>query len=69
MPAPEGSDDLIDTLVWIKRKKLGAFALRERSFEKSLAALGRAGFDYNNANRALQMSREEAEERIFSAKN
>ena len=68
VPAPEGSDDLIDALVWIKRKKLGSFALREKSFEKSLAALGRAGFDYNSANRALQMSREEAEERISSSK-
>lgn len=58
--APE--DNFRGALVWIKRKRLGPYASRERSFEKSLAALARNGFDYHSAARALQMSKEEIED-------
>lgn len=62
LPEAGKSDDLTDALVWIKRKKLGAYALKEKNFDKSLASLGRAGFDYHSASRALKMSKEEIEE-------
>lgn len=61
-PALAPQDDFIDTLVWIKRKKIGPYATREKPFDKNLASLGRAGFDYHSASRALKMSKEEAEE-------
>lgn len=56
-PLPD--EDFHNALVWIRRKKLGAYATKERSFEKSLASLGRAGFDYHSASRALSLSKEE----------
>lgn len=59
---PEPDDDFQKALIWIKRKKLGAFATKERPFEKDLAALARAGFDYHAANRALALSKEDIEE-------
>ncbi len=55
-------DDFRNALVWIKRKKLGAYATKEKPFEKALASLGRAGFDYNSASRALALSKEDIEE-------
>jgi len=60
-PAAEGGD-FHDALIWIKRKKIGPYATREKSFDKNLASLGRAGFDYHSASKALRLSKEEAEE-------
>lgn len=52
-------EDFRNALVWIKRKRLGAYATTEKTQEKSLAALARAGFDYDTASRALELSKEE----------
>lgn len=62
LPDAEPNGDFQDALVWIKRKKLGAYGTKEREFDKSLASLARAGFDYHSASRALKMSKEEVEE-------
>ncbi len=62
VPLAEAGDNLQDAIVWMKRKKLGPFANKEKEFEKSLASLARAGFDYNSASKALQMDKEDAEE-------
>jgi regulatory protein len=52
-------------LIFTRRKKLGAFRKdKDYSEEKALAAMGRAGFSYDTARRALALSLEEAEERI-----
>lgn len=66
LPEAGKSDDLLDALVWIKRKKLGAYALKEKDFDRSLASLGRAGFDYHSASRVLKMNKEEIEELLNS---
>jgi regulatory protein len=57
-------DDIFDALVCMKRKRLGPFATREKPFDKELASMGRAGFDYNAANRALKMSKEDVEDML-----
>jgi regulatory protein len=46
----------------VRRKRLGAFATGEAKPEKWLAALGRAGFDYETARKALSMSKDEIED-------
>ena len=66
LPERGKNDDLLDALVWVKRKKLGAYALKEKDFDKSLASLGRAGFDYHSASRALKMTKDEIEELLNS---
>lgn len=62
VPANAAQDDFLDAIVWIKRKKLGAYATREKPFDKNLASLGRAGFDYHSASKALKLTKDEAEE-------
>ena len=52
-------EDFRNALIWIKRKRLGAYATTERNQDKSLSALARAGFDYHTASRALELSIEE----------
>ena len=52
-------EDFHNALIWIKRKRLGAYATTEKNQDKSLAALARAGFDYHTASRALDLSKEE----------
>lgn len=66
VPEAEQGSDFLDVLVWIKRKKLGAYATKEREFDKSLASLARAGFDYHSASRALKMPKDEIEELLNS---
>ncbi len=66
VPPADPGDNLQDAVIWMKRKKLGAFATKEREFEKSLASLARAGFDYHSASRVLKMDKEEAEELLNS---
>ena len=66
VPPSDANDNFRDALLWIKRKKLGAYASKEKSFEKSLAALARNGFDYHSASRALQMPKDEIEDLLNS---
>ncbi|PZP54928.1 MAG: hypothetical protein DI586_08430 [Micavibrio aeruginosavorus] len=67
VPPPEPGDNIKDAALWMKRKKLGAFATKEKAFEKALASLARAGFDYHSASKVLQMTKEEADELLNSA--
>lgn len=52
-------EDFRNALIWMRRKRLGAFATTEKTQDKSLAALARAGFDYHTASRALELSKDE----------
>lgn len=56
-----GNPDMIAALRTARKKKIGPFALRETERNKELAALARAGFDFDTARRALDMERDEAE--------
>lgn len=57
-----GQTDLSAALRWIRRKRLGAFAIHpEVKPGRWLASLGRAGFDYETACKALSCSREDAD--------
>lgn len=58
-------DEFTNALIWVKRKKFGAYDMRNRTFEKSMAAMARAGFDFDTAKRALALSTEEIEEYFF----
>lgn len=62
----EIADDFTAALRLARRKKLGPFALSSSriSPEKALAALARAGFDYQTAQRVMKTDRREAEERL-----
>jgi regulatory protein len=51
--------DLISALIFIRRKKSGPFGNANR--EKTLAAMARAGFSYEISNKAMALSREDAE--------
>ncbi|HPQ50107.1 MAG: RecX family transcriptional regulator [Alphaproteobacteria bacterium] len=51
---------------FIRRKKLGAFAIRESSQQKSLASLARNGFGYETAAKALALSRDDAEAMFYN---
>ena len=55
-----GDADLIAAIMVTRKKKAGAFGNRDP--EKTLAALARAGFSYDIAKKALEMSREDAED-------
>lgn len=57
-------DDLNAALIFIRRKKLGAFATREKDIQKQLGSMARYGFSYDVASKALKMDRDEAEERL-----
>lgn len=59
--ASAGRDpEIVAALRLARRKKIGPFAVREKDFDKALAALGRAGFDYETARTALRMDAAEA---------
>jgi regulatory protein len=66
MPERSHDDDKLAALRWAKKKRLGAFATRERENEKQkgLASLARAGFDYDISNWVMTLTREDAEEII-----
>ncbi len=57
--AETGQDDLCAALRLMRRKKLGAFGTVAE--DRSMAALGRAGFDYETARAALSMDHDTAE--------
>ncbi|PZO84021.1 MAG: RecX family transcriptional regulator [Micavibrio aeruginosavorus] len=55
--------DFAAAILLTKRKKIGPFrAAKEENRNRELAALARAGFGYEYASKALDMSREDAEE-------
>lgn len=59
-----GGEDMEAAVQFIRRKKLGPFRTpgKEPNRDKELAALGRAGFSYETASRALSMDKDEAED-------
>lgn len=61
------TDPLVQALRWCKRKKLPPFQARDLPPEKAMARLGRAGFDFETARRALETARDEAEEILLKA--
>lgn len=64
LPQRTRDDDKLAALRWVKKKRLGSFATRERENEKQkgLSSLARAGFDYDISNWVMNLSRDEAEE-------
>ena len=70
LEAEGGDAELVAALRLVRRRRFGPFARAEvdrDAHRKQLAALGRAGFGYDTARRALEMDREEAEERLHAA--
>lgn len=62
----EGGDRTA-ALMLLRRKKSGPFAVQkpdEKTYEKTLAALARAGFSYDIAQQTMKMDRAEAEEML-----
>jgi len=60
---PDDADiELRSALRWMQKKRLGCFAQKPEQPEKSLASLGRAGYDFETARKALQTPLETAEE-------
>jgi regulatory protein len=57
----EGNAEMKAALMVLRRKKSGPFG-NNKEDEKILAALARAGFSYDTAQRAMRMDRDEAEE-------
>jgi len=55
-------NDLNAALIFIRRKKLGAFATREKDPQKELGSMARYGFSYDIASRALKMDMAEIED-------
>ncbi len=53
--------DLAAALLLMRRKKLGPFRKAEADRNKELASLARAGFDFDTAQKALNLSLEDAE--------
>ncbi len=57
--------DLPAALRLAQRKRIGPFGRKEKeNREKDMAALARAGYDYETARRALALTREDAEQII-----
>lgn len=57
------SGDFPAALTFIKKKKLGAYDIEnKKDYQKSLAMMARAGFQYGIADKALNMSAEQIEE-------
>lgn len=48
-----------------RKKKMGAFALKENDPQKELSRLGRAGFSFDIARKVLEMKKEELERLIY----
>ncbi len=63
-----GADDQGAALLHARKRRIGPFrpVAKEINRDKELAALARAGFSYDVAERALSMDPDEAEERIRS---
>lgn len=64
MPERTRDENKLAALRWAKKKRLGAFATRERENEKQkgLASLARAGFDYDISNWVMNLSQEEIDD-------
>lgn len=62
-PSPE-EGDFLAALRLARRRRIGPFSAsgKERNDEKSIAAFGRAGFDYNTAKRVISLDRQDAED-------
>ena len=58
---------LMAACTFIRKRRMGAFANRERDAERDLAKLGRAGFPWSIARKVLDMSLEELEEIVYAA--
>ena len=57
------SGDFPSALIFIKKKKLGAYDLdQKKDYQKSLAMMARAGFQYGIAEKALNLTPEQIEE-------
>jgi regulatory protein len=68
----EGDAHLLAALKQARRRRIGPFLppdkpLQEGARDKHLAAMARAGFDFETARRALSMDKEEAEDFIRSS--
>ena len=57
----DAPSELVAALRWLRRRRLGPWRREEADERRALAALGRAGFGYDVARRALAMGRDEAE--------
>ncbi|MEM9072813.1 MAG: regulatory protein RecX [Myxococcota bacterium] len=57
----DGASELRSALRLVRRRRFGAWATGETDRRRELAALARAGFSYDLAKKALQMSLEDAE--------
>jgi len=64
LPRRTRDEDKLSALLWAKKKRLGAFATRQRENEKQkgLSSLARAGFDYDIANWVINLSMDEIDE-------
>lgn len=60
----EGDGELLAAARYVRRRRLGAFAARERETAKDMASLARAGYGYETAQKILGMNREEIENLI-----
>lgn len=56
--------DLASAARWVRKKRMGPYAIGEAKPDKWLSSLGRAGFDYETARRALALSQDEIEEML-----
>lgn len=67
MPERSRDDNKLAALRWAKKKRLGAYATRERENEKQkgLASLARAGFEYDISNWVMSLTRDEADDLIM----
>lgn len=64
----DASTELAAALTFARKRRIGPYAREEvverAAKQKALAAMARAGFDWDTCERALRMDREEADERI-----
>ncbi|MBE9606162.1 RecX family transcriptional regulator [Acetobacteraceae bacterium H6797] len=67
-------EELDAAIAFLRRRRAGPFGdtpveeMEPQARQKLLAAMGRAGFEHETARRALDLSREEAEERLIAAR-
>lgn len=62
--------DLLAALTYCRKKKIGPFVVKPKNDEnieqKWLASIGRQGFSYDIARRVLEMSIDDAEEKLYA---
>ena len=66
MPDPEA--EFLAAIAFVRRRRIGPFGDPDAEPARPLAAMARAGFPRDVAERALQMSRDEAEKRLLALK-